>query len=156
MKKVLFILSITALLFAACDVAAQTKPTEPTVDGTINKPAWSYWLGSTSDTLTNASADTVDIKFVSNTVQDFNISMYADHVSGTGTYNMKTYKSMDGSQFEVTAAGDSLQVGSITGDGMQAGRITLDNFNSKVLRIILTQSGTAVSVPKIYTLNRNN
>lgn len=156
MKKIINILMLIVLACAACKVQAQTKPTEVTPDGYIKKPTYAYWLGTTSDTLTNAVSDSVIIRVKGSKTYDFSIQLYSDFVSGTAANLVKTYRSIDGATYTVTAAGDSIYQTSITADVLSTAVVTLDNFNYPYLKIKVTQTGTAVTVPKIYVYNKEN
>jgi hypothetical protein len=153
MKKLILLISI--MVFAIVSFG-QTAPTEVTPDGFISAPVNAYWFGTTSDTLTNAVADTVVIRVKGRKTYDFTIHGYSDFVSGTATQLVKTYASPDGVTYFVTAAGDSTLQSSITADVLNTTPITLDNYNYPYLKIIVTQTGTAVTVPRVYTYVKEN
>lgn len=154
MKKFLILVSIA--LGVLLTINAQTNVTEVTPNAYISAPDYVYIFGTTSDTLTNADTLTSVIRIKGNYTQDFTIKLYTDFVSGTAGGKFKTYKSMDGVTYEVTAAGDSITSASVTADIMDTETITLSDFNWPYLKFIFTQSGTAVTVPRVYIYTKRN
>lgn len=154
MKKFIVLL-ITGLMFSIVSVA-QTTPTAVTPDAYITGADYEYIWGTTADTLTDA--DTLEFVYrIKGTItQDFWIKLYNDFVSGSAGGKLKTYKSMDGVNYEVTAAADSLTVTALEADAMNAGSISLSDFNAPYLKFIYIQSGTAVTVPKLYIYTKFN
>ena len=154
MKKIL--ISI-AMLFVVFIVNAQlVSPTEVAPDGYITAPAYKYIFGATDDTLTNADTAEFVVRVKGNNMQDFNIQIYLDYVSGTAGGKLKTYRSINGADYTVTAAADSITVASVTSDTLDTEVISLDNFLYPYLKFYYTQSGTAVTVPKIYIYTKEN
>jgi len=153
MKK---LISILIFAFLGIAIFAQSYPTEVAPDGYISGPAYVYIGGTTSDTLTNTDTLTYVVRVKGNYTQDFNNKLYLDFVSGTAGGKLKTYKSMDGVTYEVTAAADSITATSVTEDIMDTETITYDNFNWPYIKYIYIQSGTAVTVPRIYIYTKRN
>ena len=154
MKKLIFIL--IAVLGMALNTQAQTKPTEVTPDGYISNEAYVYIWGTTADTMTNADTLSYVVRVKGRNTQDFTLKLYSDFVSGTAGGKLKTYKSMDGVTYEVTAVGDSITSAAVTADIMDAETITLSDFNWPYLKFYFTHSGTAVTVPRIYIYTKPN
>lgn len=150
MKKLVLLFSIIVFAFAAM---AQTAVTNVTPNGYISDPAYVYIWGSTSDTLTNA--DTLDYvaRIYGNEVYDFNIQLYSDHVSGTAGGTLMAYRSIDGVNYTVL---DTITVSSLTADALDAEVINLDNFLYPYLKFEYLQTGTAVTVPKVYIYCKKN
>lgn len=146
---------LIAVLGIAINLQAQTKVTEVTPDGYITGPAYVYVFGSTSDTLTNATADTVVLRVKGNYSQDFNIKAYVDHVSGTAGGTLILNHSIDGSNWEVSV-GDTITLTGVTGDLLDSEVINKQKYLYPYMRFIWTQSGTAVTVPKAYIYTKLN
>ena len=152
-RAIIIMIGLFAILLA---VKPQTSPTEVAPNGYITKPAYKYIGGTTSDTLKNTDTLTYVIRVKGNETQDFWSKIYLDHVSGTAGGKLKTYKSIDGVNYEVTALADSITVASVTTDILDTESITFDNFNAPYLKYIYIQSGTAVTVPRIYIYTKTN
>jgi len=153
MKKLILILG---MLFVAIVMSAQTKPTEVTPDSYITKSAYLYIGGTIVDTMTNADTLTWVFRIKGNETQDFDIRVYNDFVSGTATGKFKTYLSPDGVNYQVTAAGDSITVTTISEDILDSEVITLDNYLKPYLKVIYHQAGTGVNVPRFYVYTKKN
>lgn len=153
MKKLVFLISL--ILFGLFSFA-QSKPTEVTPDGYVNGAAYQYIWASASDTLTDA--DTLSYVWrVSGVRQlDINLKLYSDFVSGSAGGKLKAYKSIDGANWEVTATADSITVASLTEDGLDSEVITVSDFLYPYLKIIYLQTGTAVTIPKVYLYAKEN
>jgi hypothetical protein len=143
---VLFIL-VSSVLFA------QTRPTEVTPDSRITKPVYEYIWGTTADTLTNADTLTHVIRVKGDWVQDFNIRLYSDFVSGTAGGTLKAYQSPDGVNYEVF---DTITVSSLTADALDVEVINMDNYLYPYLKLIYLQTGTAVTIPRAYIYSKKN
>lgn len=132
---------------------AQTRVTEVTPDGYISKPAYVYVFGSTVDTLTNADTLTTVLRVKGNNMYDFNIKLYLDHVSGTAGGTLILSNSIDGVNY---ADVDTITASSVTADIMDTEVINLDNYLYPYAKLIYKQTGTAVTVPKVYIYAKEN
>lgn len=153
MKNTLLILTLLLVSFA---MFGQTKPTEVAPDSYIREPSYQYIFGTTADTLTNADTLSWVVRIKGDKTQDFAIKLYNDYVSGTAGGKLKTYSSPDGVNYEVTAAGDSITVTGLGADALDAEVITLDNYLRPYLKFIYIQSGTAVTIPRVYIYTKEN
>ena len=151
MKRFLFLISI---MFVALAMSAQTKPTEVSPDAYLSGEAYTYLFGTTSDTITNASATSFVFRVKGTKVQDFDIKLYSDWVSGTAGGTLIPYKSIDGVNYAST--GDTITIAGVTADTMATGLIQIGDFNQPYLKITYTQTGTAVTVPKVYLYSKFN
>ena len=146
------------LVFAVVAMAtnAQSKVTEVSTDGYINGTSYAYILGTTSDTLTDADTVTYVLRVKGGQTVDMNVQIYNDFVSGTATGKLKSYRSIDGVNYTVTAAGDSITVASITADILDSEVLNYDNFLYPYLKFIYIQAGSGVNVPKIFIYAKEN
>jgi len=151
MKKLVLILVFAMVAIAA---NAQTKPTEVAPDGYITKADYEYVWGTTADTLTNADTLTFVYRVKGLKVQDFKIWLYSDWVSGTAGGTLIPYISPDGVNYQ--ALGDTITVSSLTADALDSEYITFDNFMNPYLKLIMIQTGTAVTVPKAIVYTKQN
>jgi hypothetical protein len=149
MKKLLFILC----LFVGFIAGAQTSVTSVSTDGSIVGPDYVYIWGSTADTLTNADTLNYVLRIKGNDVQDFNIKLYSDFVSGTAGGTLTSYSSIDGVNYVPV---DTITVTSLTADAMDAETMNLDNYLYPYVKFIYLQSGTAVTIPKVYVYTKRN
>lgn len=152
MKKIVFVLMGLFVILLACK--PQTKPTEVTPDAYITKPVYLYMFGTTSDTITNAAADSVHLRIKGNRTYDLTIKLYSDHVSGTAGGTLIGYNSIDGVNYQ--ANGDTITISGVAADAMDAEVISLDNYNYPYYKLIYTQTGTAVTVPRVYVYAKEN
>lgn len=141
------------LALIATFAVGQTAVTEVATDGYISKASYIYVFGTTADTMTNATADTAILRVKGSNVYDFNIKLYTDHVSGTAGGTLILANSMDGVNY---ANVDTITSSSVTGDLMDTEVINLDNYLYPYARLIYTQTGTAVTVPKAYIYAKEN
>lgn len=144
-----FILTVSMILGIVLTLSAQTKPTEVAPDVYLSDAQYVYIFGTSADTLTNTDADTSVIRVKGNYLQDFNIKAYVDHVSGTAGGTLILNQSMNGVNWSVEA-GDTITLSSVTGDVMDSEVINKVKFLYPYMRFIWTQSGTAVTVPRVY------
>lgn len=147
MKRLLILVSI--VLGMVLTLNAQTKPTEVSPDVYLSDASYVYVFGTTSDTLTNATADTVVIRIKGNYLQDFNIKAYVDHVSGTAGGTLILNHSMDGVNY-AASVGDTITLSGVTADVMDTEVINKVKYLYPYMRLIWTQTGTAVTVPRVY------
>ena len=150
MKKLFLILSLIIAVFA---VNAQTHVTTVSPDGFITQPDYVYIWGSTSDTLTNADTLSYTFRVQGEQLQDFNIKLYSDWVSDTAGGTLKAYSSIDGVNYAVF---DTITVTSLTADAMDSEVISIDNYLYPYLKLIYIQSGTAVTIPKVFVYTKKN
>lgn len=153
MKKLIIMVSMVLGTMLALN--AQTAPTEVTPDGYLSNATYTYIFGTTADTLTNATADTSVLRIKGNYLQDFNIKAYSDHVSGTAGGTLILNHSIDGTNWEVSA-GDTITLANITTDSLDSEVINKVKFLYPYMRLIWTQTGTAVTVPRAYIYTRLN
>lgn len=151
MKKIILLaIFLIGVIFAS----AQTTPTAVTPDGYLNKEYYRYLFGTTADTLTNADTTTFVLRVKPNQTQDFTIKLYLDHVSGTAADSLVMFSSIDGVNYQTTT--DTLIAAAVTADIMDTDVITLSDYNYPYLKFQLIQSGTAVTVPKVYIYSKKN
>jgi len=141
--------------FLGLAVNAQTRPTEVAPDGYIKGATYTYLFGTGVDTLTNADTLTWVVRSKGNDAQDFNIKLYLDHVSGTAGGNLWVTQSMDGITY-VAEAGDTITASSVTGDIMDTQTINKSGFLYPYLKFYYIQTGTAVTIPKVYIYTKPN
>lgn len=153
MKKLIFLLS---LIVVATISIAQTRVAEITPDGYITKPAYVYAWGTTADTLTDADTLTYVFRIKGDRTQDFKAQIYNDFVSGTATGKLKSYKSIDGITWVVTASADSITVASVTADILDSEELSYGDYLSPYLKFIYIQAGTGVNVPRVYIYSKEN
>lgn len=153
MKKL--IIMLIAVLGIAISAQSQTRVTEVTPDGYISNATYTYLFGTTSDTLTNADTLTWVVRSKGNHIQDFNIKLYLDWVSGTAGGNLWVTQSMDGITY-VAVAGDTITASSVTADIMDTQTINKVDFLYPYLKFYYIQTGTAVTVPKVYIYTKPN
>lgn len=151
MKKFLIIMMLVVGAFVAF---AQTTPTEVAPNAYITDAYYKYIWGTTADTLTNA--DTLNYVFRMKGVQtmDIRVKLYSDFVSGSAGGTLVSYHSIDGVNYEAT--GDTITVASLEADAMDSQVIDLDDFIYPYVKLIYLQSGTAVTVPKVYVYAKFN
>jgi len=133
---------------------AQTTPSEVTTDAKITKEYYKYIWGTTSDTLTNADTLSYVFRVRGSQTQDININLYSDYVSGTAGGTLVAYRSPDGVNYATT--GDTITVASLTADALDGEQIALSDYNNPYLKLIYLQTGTAVTIPKVYIYSKKN
>lgn len=151
MKKLIVIFS---LLFTVIVAFGQSTPTEVAPDGYLTDASYQYVFGTTADTLTDADTTSYVWRVRGSNVYDINIKLYSDFVSGSAGGTLIAYHSMDGVNYGAT--GDTITVSSLTADAMDSEVIDLNDFLYPYLKVILIQSGTAVTVPKVYLYSKKN
>ena len=87
-------------------------------------------------------------------VTDINCKFVGDHVSGTAGGTIISYYSPDGVNYQTT--GDTITIASFTADYMDTETLDLNDFNYPYLKFIYLQTGTAVTVPKLYIYIKKN
>jgi len=151
MKKLFLILIMSVFVLVA---NAQITPTAVTPDGYVSAPTSKYIWGTTADTLTNADTLNFVFRVKGNWTQDFTIKLYSDFVSGTAGGTLTAYSSPDGVNY--AALDTAITVTSLTGDAMDAETIGIDDFMYPYLKFIYLQTGTAVTIPKVYVYSKKN
>lgn len=146
MKKLILILGV---LFIAILAGGQTKPTEAASDSYITKPVYQYVLGTTSDTITNATGKSHVIRIKGAKSMDFNIQLYSDWISGTAGGTLILLHSIDGVTY-TSVVGDTITIAGVTADALDAEVINKVNFLYPYMKLTYAQTGTAVTVPRIY------
>jgi len=140
---------LIAALGIVISAQSQTKVTEVTPDGYIKDAAYTYIFGTGDDTLTNADTLTWVVRVKGGHSQDWNIKLYTDWVSGTAGGNLWVTQSIDGITY-VPEVGDTITTSSITGDVMDTQTINKSGFLYPYLKFYFIQTGTAVTIPKVY------
>ena len=132
---------------------AQKDVTSVATDGGLVFGKYVTIWGTTADTLKNA--DTLNYVMRIKGAEVFNIrtQLYNDRVSGTASGKLYTYSSIDGVNYTL---GDSITVTSITSDALDSEVITFSNVMHPYIKFKYIQSGTAVTVPKLYFVTRKN
>lgn len=152
MKKLLAILT---LIFVAFIGVAQTNVSNVETTGGLTAGQFVYIWGSTADTLENADTLTYTLRIKGDQTFDIKSQVYINHVSGTAAYKVYTYNSIDGINWGEKTA-DSLTIASITADGLNATALSFTDVMDTYKKIVLIQSGTAVTIPKQYFVTRKN
>ena len=138
-----------AFLGFAYNVKAQTVPTEVTPDGYISNASYVNVFGRTVDTLTNADTLSFVLRVKGNYLQDYNIKASVDHVSGTAGGALIVYHSMDGVNY-ANGVGDTITISGVTSDVMDTEVINKVKFLYPYMKLYWLQTGTAVTVPKVW------
>jgi hypothetical protein len=154
MKKllVLFMFIVGGML----TMNAQTAIPEVTPDFYITQPASIYVGGNTAATLTNGDTLTYVFRIKTQDLFDIKLQLYVDFVSGTAAGKLKTYKSINGIDYVVTAAGDSITATGVTADYLDTEELTFNDCMITYLKAIYIQTGTAVTKPKLMFIIRKN
>lgn len=147
MKK-LFAL-ITIMVFAVAAMA-QTTPAEVTPDAYITD---AYYKVVTLDTLTNTDSDAFVFRIKGLRTQDFTVKLYTDFVSGLSSGTLIAAGSINGVAYTNI---DTITIASVMADAMDTGVITLNDYNYPYLKFTMAQTGTAVTVPKIWIYGKYN
>jgi hypothetical protein len=147
MKKLFLILLIVSFAIMA---NAQSNPAVVTPDATITD---AYYKVAILDTLTDADNDNFVFRLKTSKVMDINIKLYTDFVSGSSSGTLIAAGSIDG----VTYANiDTITIASVTADAMDTEVITLNDYNYPYLKVTMAQTGTAVTVPKVWIYGKFN
>lgn len=151
MKKLVLIFSA---LFIGVLSFSQNVVTEVTPDGYVTQPDYQYIWGSASDTLTNADTLNFVWRIRGNDTYDIVCKLYSDYVSGTAGGTLIGYQSIDGVNYE--ASGDTITVSALGADAMDSEEIDLSDFLYPYFKLTYLQTGTAVTVPKVYLYAKRN
>jgi hypothetical protein len=135
---------------------AQTRVTEVAPNGYLVGASYVYLGGTTSDTLTDADTLTYVLRIKGDQTMDIKAQIYNDFVSGTATGKLKSYKSIDGITYVVTADADSITVASITADILDSEELTYSDALFPYVKFIYIQAGTGVNIPRIYIYGKVN
>jgi hypothetical protein len=135
---------------------AQTKVAEVTPNGYLSAGKYVYIGGTVADTLKDVDTLTYVLRLNGTQTFDAKAQIFLDHVSGTAGGKLKSYKSIDGVNYVVTAEADSITTSSVTADILDTEELTFSDVMYPYLKFIYIQSGTAVTVPKIYLIAREN
>lgn len=147
MKKLFLILLIVSFAIMA---NAQSNPAVVTPDATITD---AYYKVAILDTLTDADNDNFVFRLKTSKVMDINIKLYTDFVSGSSSGTLIAAGSIDG----VTYANiDTITIASVTADAMDTEVITLNDYNYPYLKVTMAQTGTAVTLPKVWIYGKFN
>lgn len=145
MKKLIGL--IIGMVFSL-GLMAQTKPGEVAPDGYVSGAAYQFIWNTTADTLTDSDNASFVWRVKDPNIASINIKLYLDCVSGSASGTLIAYHSIDGVHYEAT--GDTITYTSVTADGLDSEVIDLPSFLYPYLKIVNTQTGTAVTVPKAY------
>lgn len=151
MKKLVLLFSILVVSLLSM---AQTNPTAVSVDGYLTEPSYKYIWGSTSDTLTNADTLNFVYRVYGANSFDVKVGLYSDFVSGTAGGTLIGYGSLDGVNY--FSIGDTITVSSLTADGFDAETLDYTNLMWPYVKFTYLQSGTAVTIPKVYVYAKIN
>lgn len=147
MKRILFLLIGFVLAFSSM---AQTTPTEVAPDAYITD---AYYKVVTLDTLTDADNDAFVFRVKGLQTQDFTVKLYTDFVSGSSSGTLIAAGSINGVAYTNI---DTITIASVTADAMDTEVITLNDYNYPYLKFTMAQTGTAVTVPKIWIYGKYN
>lgn len=150
MKK--FIILIVALI-GMMSATAQKDVTSVATDGGLTYSKYVSIWGTTADTLKNADTLSYVMRIKGAEVFNIRTQLYNDRVSGTASGKLYTYSSIDGVNYTL---GDSITVSSITADALDSEVITFSSVMHPYIKFKYIQSGTAVTVPKLYFVTRKN
>lgn len=153
MKKYIVLIS---LVFVAFIGLAQTNVASVATDGSLTAGQYVSIWGTPNDTLTDGDTLVRVLRIKGDQTFDIKTQLYVNHVSGTASLKLKTYKSIDGVNYVVTADADSITGASVTGDGLDSEELTFSDVMFPYLKVVLIQTGTAVTVPKQYFITRKN
>lgn len=147
MKKILFLLIGFVLAFSSM---AQTTPAEVTPDAYITD---AYYKVVSLDTLTDADNDAFVFRIKGLQTQDFTVKLYTDFVSGSSSGTLIAAGSINGVVYTNI---DTITIASVTADAMDTEVITLNDYNYPYLKFTMAQTGTAVTVPKVWIYGKYN
>ena len=153
MKKYLGLLLLVCLAVLGM---SQTRMAEVTPNGYLNGSSYVYVWGTSADTLTDVDTLTYVFRVKGNVTTDIKAQLYLDFVSGTAGGKLKSYKSIDGVNYVVTAAADSITTSSVTADILDTEELSYADALFPYLKFIYIQSGTAVTVPKLIIYAKEN
>lgn len=128
----------------------QTNPTVVTPDATISG---AYYKVVSLNTLTDADNDSFVFRLKTSQVMHINVKLYTDFVSGSSSGTLIAAGSIDGVNY---ANIDTITIASVTEDAMDTEVITLNDYNYPYLKLTVAQTGTAVTIPKVYVYAKYN
>ena len=76
------------------------------------------------------------------------IGLYSDWVSGTAGGTLIGYGSLDGVNY--INLGSTITISTLTADGFNGTIIDYANYNWPYLKLVYLQTGTAVTIPKVF------
>ena len=150
--RILLLIMLIATLGVV--VNAQTKPTSVAPDAYILDADYEYVWGTSSDTLTYADTLSFVYRIKGSVTQDIGLDLYVDFVSGSAGGSLVTYRSPDGVNYVSTT--DTIKVTSLEADALNSTRINLADYNSPYLKLYYLQTGTAVTIPRVYVYTKRN
>jgi len=153
MKKIIGLIFMVAF---AIGLQAQTNIPEVTPDFYITQPASVYVGGNTAATLTNGDTLTYVFRIKTQDLFDIKLQLYVDWISGTAGGKLKTYQSINGVDYVVTAAADSITASGVTADYLDTEVLTFSDCMITYLKAIYIQTGTAVTKPKLMFIIRKD
>lgn len=149
MKKLLLFTILTFWVFISF---AQTTPAEVTPNAYITEPYYKTIWGTTADTLSNADTLTFVFRIKGTQMPTFKIGLYSDFVSGSAGGTLIGYGSLNGVNY--FSLGDTITVSSLTADGFDTETLDYSNYLWPYLKLIYLQSGTAVTIPKVFVYSK--
>lgn len=148
MKRLIFLFTVMLFAFAAI---AQTAPTEVAPDAYLYDASYTYVFGTTADTITDADNTSFVFRVKGTNQLDFNIKLYSDWVSGTAGGTLIAHSSPDGVNY---APIDTITITGVTADAMDTEVITIRDYLYPYIKLVYTQTGTAVTVPRAYVYTK--
>lgn len=152
MKKLVFLFAVLLAGFGA--YAQPNTVPAVSVNYIVTKPFYGSVLGTTADTATNAITKNYVLRVTGDNALDFSVHTRIDHVSGTVTAGKTVVAgSFDGVRYIPT---DSITASSVTADLDDKNVIKISGFMYPYMKVSYVQTGTAVSVPKIFLYAKKN
>lgn len=152
MKKLITLLILALVAFAGF---SQTQVPNVSSDGGLIAGQYVYIWGTSSDTLKNADTLTYVMRIKGDQTFDIKSQVYINQVSGTAAYKVYAYNSIDGVNWGEKTS-DSLTITGIASDQLYGTALSFSDVMDVYKKIVLIQSGTAVTIPKQYFVTRKN
>lgn len=152
MKKLISLLILALVAFAGF---SQKQVPNIAYDGGLTAGQYVYIWGTSADTLTDADTLEYVLRLKGDQTFDVKSQVYIDRVSGTAAYKVYTYNSIDGVNWGSKTA-DSLTITGIASDQLYGTALSFSDVMDIYKKIVIIQSGTAVTVPKQYFVTRKN
>lgn len=153
MKK---FLAILVFVIVAMTGYSQTNMASVATDGYITAGQYVNIWGAAADTLKNGDTLVYVARVKGDQTFDIESQLYVDWKSGTSALKLKTYKSIDGVNYIVTAAADSITGSAITADYLDTEKLTFSDVMFPYLKVQIIQTGTAKVIPKFIFVTRKN
>lgn len=143
------------LLIAVISGFSQTNVKNVATDGGLVAGQFVSIWGTNSDTLKNGDTLNYVLRIKGDQTFDIRMQVYTDFVSGSANYKVYTYNSIDGVNYTSKTA-DSLTIETIIADQMHGTALNFADVMETYKKIQIIQSGTAVTIPKVYFVTRKN